>query len=146
MPSFFDQTTPAEASHHNGFAGNRLDRLGAARDEASLAAAAADPRARYLLFAQERALIAVNGQAGGPGRDAAFDRPAAQRLGLLSDSLVLLGEAADGPRLAGVDTLCTVGTSCNVSIEVESGLDPIASIATCTSPSSPTASASLKVK
>ena len=98
MPSFFDQTTPAEASQHNGFAGNRLDRLSEARDETSLATAAANPRARYLLFADERALITVNGQAG----VAAFERPAAERLGLLPDSLVLLGETGDGPRLAGL--------------------------------------------
>ncbi len=98
MPSFFDQTTPAEASQYNGFAGNRLDRLSEARDESSLAAATADPRARYLLFAEERALIAVNGEAG----IAAFERPAAERLGLLADSLVLLGAAAEGPCLAGL--------------------------------------------
>jgi len=98
MPSFFDQTTHAEASQYNGFAGNRLDRLSEARDESSLAAATADPQARYLLFAEERALIAVNGKAG----TAAFERPAAERLGLLADSLVLLGAAAEGPCLAGL--------------------------------------------
>jgi NAD+ diphosphatase len=98
MPSFFDQTIPAEASHVNGFAGNRLDRLSEARDENSLAAAAADPQARYLLFAQERALVTVNGQAG----EATFGRAAAEQLGLMDDSLVLLGAATDGPRLAGL--------------------------------------------
>lgn len=98
MASFFDQTPPAEASHLNGFAGNRLDRLSEARDETSLATAAADPRARYLLFAAERALIAVNGQVG----EAAFERPVAERLGLIADTLVLLGEDAGGPRLAGL--------------------------------------------
>ena len=98
MPSFFDQTTHAEASHLNGFAGNRLDRLSEARDETSLMTAAADPQARYLLFAEERALVTINGEAG----DVAFDRPAAERFGLLADSLVLLGKAADGPRLAGL--------------------------------------------
>ncbi len=98
MPSFFNQTIPAEASHLNGFAGNRLDRLSEARDENSLAAAAADPEARYLLFAQERALVTVNGQAG----EATFERPAAEQLGLLDDSVVLLGATSDGPRLAGL--------------------------------------------
>jgi NAD+ diphosphatase len=98
MSSFFDQTTSVEASHHNGFAGNRLDRLSEARDETSLAAATTDPRARFLLFAEERALITVNGQADA----ATFERPAAEQLGLLADSLVLLGSAGDGPRLAGL--------------------------------------------
>jgi len=98
MSSFFDQTACVEASHLNGFAGNRLDRLSEARDETSLAAASADPRARFLLFAEERVLIAVNGQAG----EAAFDRTAAEGLGILAGSLVLLGAAAGGPRLAGL--------------------------------------------
>ncbi len=98
MPSFFDQPIHAEASHDNGFAGNRLDRLSEARDEACLATAAANPRSRYLLFAEERALIAVNGQAA----VARFERQAAERLGLVPASLVLLGDAADGPRLAGL--------------------------------------------
>ena len=102
MPSFFDQTTQSEASHHNGFAGNRLDRLSETRNETSLTSAAADPRARYLLFAEERALIAVNGQVGGQAGDAVFERAAAERFGLLPDSLVLLGNAAEGPRLAGL--------------------------------------------
>ena len=35
---------------------------------------------------------------------------------------------ADGPRLAGIDTICTVGQNCQVAVQVESGIDPIASI------------------
>ena len=98
MPSFFDQTIPAEASHLNAFAGNRLDRLSEARDETSLAVAVADPAARYLLFAEERVLIAFNGEAG----IATFERQAAERLGLVRDSLMLLGKTGSGPRLAGM--------------------------------------------
>jgi len=98
MPSFFDARIFTEASHLNGFAGGSIERWSEGRDEASLAAALANPQAGFYLFVEERPLLQVLDNALQP----LFTSAAAEFAGLDPDSLVLLGITPDGPRFAGL--------------------------------------------
>jgi NAD+ diphosphatase len=92
------QARLADLSRLNAFAGNRLDRGADRRDETCLDEALAAPGARLYLFAGGRVLLERRSSAAG----AAFDRAGAARIGWRSESLILLGHAADGPRLAAL--------------------------------------------
>lgn len=88
----------SESSHLNGFAANRLDRRSERRSDDCVDGALGQVSARLYLFAAERALLDAS-----DGRlVAAFDYPTACRLGCRTDTIVLLGHCADGPRLAAL--------------------------------------------
>ena len=98
MPfSLFDAPFP-ENSARVGFSGNDLERLSEKRDAQTVAAAAADPRARTLIVGKGNLLI------GQGENDSAliwrsFDE--ANALGAVPDHPVLLGYVKDGaPRFA----------------------------------------------
>jgi NAD+ diphosphatase len=96
MPSFFDRAF-REASHVNGFSGNLIERWSEARDDASFSRALTEPSAAIYLFAEDRALLRLEGERLRP----LFPRDEAERLGLDPQSLILLGIAPEGPRFAG---------------------------------------------
>ncbi len=98
MRLLFEHPFFGDTSALNGFSGNRLDRLSEHRSESSLPDALADPAARVLLFAADRALLQFD---GGSARGV-FDLATADALGLDRGTLILLGTGADGPRLAGL--------------------------------------------
>ena len=95
--SFFDSRVFTEASHWNGFSGNPIERWSEARDEASFAVALTAPNAAIYLFAEDRALLRIDGERHHPR----LSPDEARRIGFEPDSLVLLGVAPDGPRFAG---------------------------------------------
>ena len=95
MNSFFDRPF-RETSHHNGFSGNTLVRGSETRSPTCLEDADADPRARRYLFLGDKLLL----RRGGDTSDPLFDAAAAGALRAEAASLILLGEAPDGPRLA----------------------------------------------
>jgi NAD+ diphosphatase len=97
MPSFFDFRIFSEASHLNGFSGNRVVRWSEGRDEASLASALAAADAGIYLFVDDRALLRVEGERLG----ALFTHAGAELVGLDPASLILLGVTPEGPRFAG---------------------------------------------
>jgi NAD+ diphosphatase len=96
MTSFFDNRIFREASHENGFSGNRIDRQSEHRAEDCVARALGDPAARIYLFAGDQALLAAESDT----KTALFDRKAAEARGMDADSLILLGFSENGPRLA----------------------------------------------
>ncbi len=98
MSSFFDDRPFREASHENGFSGNRIERWSEARDEASLASAIAAPDAGIYLLLDDAPLLQVEGAR----LRALFTPDAAQRAGLDPETLILLGITAEGPRFAGL--------------------------------------------
>ena len=90
----------AEPSRATGFARNALDRLAGRRGEpAAIAALAARPDARVLLFRDDRAVLA-------PGSDgtprAGWTLAEAATLGARLDEAVLLGIDGDGPVFAAL--------------------------------------------
>ena len=91
--SFFDGTDFPEASSRTGYAGNRIDRRSEQRAADSVPVALADPAARLYLFRGDPALVKQP-------LDPLFTVVEAEALGLDRDTAVLLGWAADGPRLA----------------------------------------------
>lgn len=95
MGSFFDRPF-REASHRNGFSRNTLIRGSETRSPTCLEDADADPRARRYLFLGDKLLV----RRAGDATDALFDAAQAGALPADPASLVLLGEAPDGPRLA----------------------------------------------
>ena len=97
MPSFFDNLVFRETSHLNGFSGNLIERWSEAREAADLATAMRAESAVLYLFAEDRAVLRVNGE----HFEARFSPDQARRLGLDETSLILLGIGPDGPRLAG---------------------------------------------
>ncbi|HEX2255555.1 MAG TPA: NAD(+) diphosphatase [Afifellaceae bacterium] len=87
-----------DTSQLNGFSANRLDRRSERRAEDCVAEALRDGSARLYLFAAERALLdAANGALA-----ASFDYDTARRLGCRGETIVLLGQCAEGPRLAAL--------------------------------------------
>jgi NAD+ diphosphatase len=97
MSSFFDNRIFREASHLNGFSGNPIERWSEARGEVDLSETLGAENAAIYLFADDRALLRV-----GNGRlNPRFRPKEASEIGLDGDSLILLGVAPDGPRLAG---------------------------------------------
>jgi NAD+ diphosphatase len=96
MSSFFDARMVREASQLNGFSGNPIERWSEARDEQSLANALGDPRAAIHLFADDRALIRVDGER----LQAQFALGGEDAPDFTRESLILLGIAPEGPRLA----------------------------------------------
>jgi NAD+ diphosphatase len=98
MPSFFDDRVFREASHVNGFSGNRIARFSEGRTDESLAQALAASDAAFLLLAEDRALVRTK---GGCLR-ILFSHAEAEEIGFASDSLILLGVTPDGPRFAAL--------------------------------------------
>ncbi len=98
MNSFFDDRPFREASHQNGFSGNRIERWSEARDEASLAGAIAAPDAGIYLLLDDAPLLQVEGER----LRALFTPDAAERAGLDPETLILLGITPEGPRFAGL--------------------------------------------
>ena len=98
MASFFDDRPFCEASHENGFSGNRIERWSEARDEASLASALAAKDAGVYLFLDEHPLLRAEGER----LRAVFTPEAAELAGLEPESLILLGITPEGPRFAGL--------------------------------------------
>jgi NAD+ diphosphatase len=95
MSSFFKGLPEKEASTFNGFAGNVIDRRSEHRNDHSITEALADSSARLYLFAGEKAIYRP-----GTPPDPLFEVSEAEALGALRTELVLLGWAAEGPRLA----------------------------------------------
>lgn len=98
MSTFFDFRMLREASHANGFSGNRIQRWSEARDEASLASALAAEDAALYLFSDDRALVRLEGER----MRALFTPAGAEAAGLDSETLILLGITPEGPRFAGL--------------------------------------------
>lgn len=96
--SFFDNRVFREASHDNGFSGNRLDRRSEQRADDCVAQSLKDPSARLYLFAGDKALLEASNGRLSP----LFDLAQAKALGLAEDSLILLGYSDDGPRLGAL--------------------------------------------
>jgi NAD+ diphosphatase len=94
--SFFDTRTFREASHENGFSGNPIERWSEARGDIDLAATLKADDAAFYLFVEDRALIQVDGAAHNPR----FRPQEANTIGVDPASVILLGVAPDGPRLA----------------------------------------------
>ncbi len=87
-----------DADRTVGFGTNTILRLSEARDETSLETALADPAAQYCLFCHDRPLVMV-------GEDPAaclFDEADAAALGVVEDTLVLLGHESGAPRIGGL--------------------------------------------
>ena len=125
MPSYFDSLVFREASHLNGFSGNLIERWSEAREGADLANAMRSEKAEVYLFAEDRAVLRVNGKEFG----ARFSADQARRLGLDEATLILLGVAPDGPRLAGqiasADALPEGVTAIDLrSLAIQGALDP----------------------
>jgi len=97
MASFFDNRIFREASHLNGFSGNPIERWSEARGDIDLGEAFAAENAMIYLFADDRALLRVEGERLNPR----FGHEEAGAVGFNPESLILLGVAPDGPRLAG---------------------------------------------
>jgi NAD+ diphosphatase len=98
MPSFFDDRIFREASHLNGFSGNPIERWSEARGDIEPEAMLAADNAALYLFADDRALLRVDGD----GLKPRFRPDEASGLGLDRGSLILLGIGPDGPLLAGL--------------------------------------------
>jgi NAD+ diphosphatase len=98
MSVFFDSLGVRDPSQLNGFAANRLDRRSERRSDECVAEALGQVSARIYLFAAERALV----DASDGALRATYDYATACRLGCRTDTILLLGHAADGPRLAAL--------------------------------------------
>jgi NAD+ diphosphatase len=98
MSSFFDNRIFREASHLNGFSGNPIERWSEARDDLVVDEVLAADGAAVYLFAEDRALLRLEGEQLKPR----FAPAEATAIGMDADSLVLLGIVPDGPRFAGV--------------------------------------------
>ncbi|SEQ60887.1 NAD+ diphosphatase [Faunimonas pinastri] len=94
MSSFFQDRTYHEASQLNGFSGSTINRQSELRSETALTDARAMPEVRYHVLSDDGVLV----KAG--GADARFTPAEAEAMPLDVDSLVLLGMAAEGPRIA----------------------------------------------
>lgn len=94
MPNLFDGQPAEEPSARIGFARNRIDRRSEKRDDGTVAAALAEPQARFYLFHGDKAMLR--------GNDPLFTVGEAANLGLQRAEAILLGWAASGPRLSGV--------------------------------------------
>jgi NAD+ diphosphatase len=93
MASFFDRVPAQEPSAGNAFAGNPIDRRSEERNDESIPTAYADPAARLYLFQGDKAIL-------GQGAAPLFTAGEAEALGFTHESLILLGWATGGPRLA----------------------------------------------
>ncbi len=124
MPSFFDNLVFREASHLNGFSGNPIERSSEAREAADLAASMQAENAGIYLFAEDRAVLRMDGERW----EACFSRDEAQRLGLDEASLILLGATPGGLRLGGQigsDALPDHFTAIDLrSLAIQGALDP----------------------
>ncbi|MGH6926494.1 MAG: NAD(+) diphosphatase [Propylenella sp.] len=98
MSSFFDNRIFREASHENGFSGNLIERWSEARGDFNLDEALGARNAVLYIFTEDRALLRLNGERLNPR----FGRNEARALGLDAESVILLGVAPNGPRLAGL--------------------------------------------
>ena len=97
MTSFFDRCIFREASHLNGFSGNRIARWSEGRSETSLVEALRAPSTRLLLFREDRALLRL----GSGGLVPLYTMAEAEELGLDRDSTILLGVSGGAAILAG---------------------------------------------
>lgn len=98
MTAFFNDRPFREASHLNGFSGNRIERFSEGRDEASVARALVSTDVGFFLFAGERPLV----QTEGDRPTAIFSTAEAIAEAVDDDTFVLLGVTPDGPRFAGL--------------------------------------------
>lgn len=104
MGDFFERPF-REASHRNGFSQNTLIRASETRSPTCLEDADADPRARRYLFLGDKLLV----RRAGDITDPLFDGADASALRADAASLILLGDAPDGPRLAAeIDPAATL--------------------------------------
>lgn len=97
----FDALPQLEPSSLVGFSKNQLIRDSEYRDETSLSAALDNPSTRYFLFAGGSVIISK-----GETSKAAFSREEVSDFQIKQDQAILLGEAADGARIAvpvGID-------------------------------------------
>ncbi|MEO8669335.1 MAG: NAD(+) diphosphatase [Bauldia sp.] len=94
MANFFDGSPTHEPSSGNAFARNPIDRRSEERGETSIPTAFADPAARLYLFIGDKAVLKDGSS------DPLFPVDAAEALNLRHETLILLGWAATGPRLA----------------------------------------------
>lgn len=113
MPAFFENRTLREHSHENGFSGNRIDRRSEHRADDCVTAALDDPSARIYLFAGDRALLARHSDTQSP----LFSRAEAESRQMDPDSLILLGFAGDGPRLAAQSAISEEACESDAAIE-----------------------------
>ncbi len=95
MNAFFERPY-REASHDNGFCGNTLVRGSETRSATCLEDANADPAGRRYLFTGDKLLL----RRGNPALNPLFDATEAGGLGVDAETLILLGSAPEGPRLA----------------------------------------------
>ncbi len=95
MSSFFDDRSPRDT--FPAFLGNPIERWSEARAALDFAQALAGEKATVYLFDEDRVLTRQNGGSMG----AAFRPEEARGLGLLADSLILLGVVDEAPRFAG---------------------------------------------
>ena len=92
MASFFDGIPATEPSLLTGFAGNTIERRSEHRTADAVEGALEDARARFYLFRADKVLLR--------GGDPLFTGEEAGVLGANRDAAVLLGWAAEAPRLA----------------------------------------------
>ncbi len=95
MTRFFDHLPAVEASRRVGFAGNRIERRSEHREEAMVAAAFADPAARFYLFRGDKVLRKSPAEPQFAARDA-------DGYGAARGDAVLLGWQDEMPQIAAV--------------------------------------------
>ncbi len=87
-----------DLSRTTGYAGNELDRAGARREDAAwIAAKAVDPACRYVLFCNDKPVLAVNADGT---HDPLIARDAAEALGARFEDAVFLGVDGEAARFA----------------------------------------------
>jgi len=93
--TLFSRLPQPEPSTLTGFSGNTLDRRSESRNEATLAAALADPSARIYLLRGDDALLR-----SGEAAEALFTLRESEVVGAAMDDVILLGWDGSAPRLA----------------------------------------------
>ncbi|MBB5753179.1 NAD(+) diphosphatase [Prosthecomicrobium pneumaticum] len=93
MTSIFSGLPQQEPSRRVGFSGNIIDRRSESRHPDTLAAALADPAARFLILRGDEAVL-------GPDGTPLFERETAERIAGAVEAAVLLGWNDGTPRLA----------------------------------------------
>jgi NAD+ diphosphatase len=97
MPSFFNDRIQHQRASLHAFSGSPIERWSEGRESIDTQAALACGNAAVYLLRDDRALVRVNGE----GLLAGFTPEEAHHLGLDAESLIVLGVADAGPRLAG---------------------------------------------
>lgn len=98
MPSFFNDRILHQRQSLLAFSGSPIERWSEGRESLDTRAALAGANAAVYLLRDDRALVRVNGA----GLLAGFTPAEAEEFGLDADSLIVLGVAEAGPRLAGL--------------------------------------------